>query len=70
MTTNDQPLDNSQHDAKLLVMCSCMVCGTEFLGEEPKFCCSGRECGCMGMPIEPIACSQSCYDKLMNRNGT
>ena len=51
-----------------LVTCSCMVCGKEFEGEEPKMCCSGRDCGCMGMPTEPIVCSRKCYDKLMKRN--
>lgn len=53
---------------KALVMCSCMVCGTDYMGEEPKRCCSGRECGCMGMPIEPLVCSEECYNKLMKRN--
>lgn len=48
-----------------LVQCFCMVCGKEFLGEEPKMCCSGRECGCMGMPIEPVVCSDECYKKIM-----
>lgn len=46
------------------VKLNCMVCGVEFIGEEPKMCCSGRECGCMGMPIDPIICSQECYDNL------
>ena len=59
---------SSRHDAKLLVTCCCMVCGKDFQGEEPKMCCSGRECGCMGMPIEPVVCSDECYDKLMSRN--
>ncbi len=43
-----------------------MVCGTEFLGEEPQVCCSGRECGCMGMPIDPIICSEKCYNELID----
>lgn len=51
---------------KRLVTNSCMVCGTEFEGEEPKMCCSGRDCGCMGMPVEPIVCSSECYEKLIN----
>jgi hypothetical protein len=54
---------------KRLVTCRCMVCGEEFKGEEPKMCCSGRDCGCMGMPIDPICCSEECYNKLPFRNG-
>ena len=30
-------------------------------------CCSGRECGCMGMPVDPIVCSKECYNKLTNK---
>lgn len=42
---------------------SCMVCGTKFMGPEPKMCCSGRDCGCMGLSIDPIVCSKECYEK-------
>lgn len=49
---------------------TCMVCGTSFKGEEPKYCCSGRECGCMGMPIDPIVCSEECYNRLTNKKAT
>lgn len=42
---------------------SCMVCGATFMGPKPQMCCSGRDCGCMGMPIDPIVCSKECYDK-------
>jgi len=45
----------------------CMNCNKDFLGEEPKMCCSGRECGCMGMPTEPVVCSKKCYDVITNR---
>jgi hypothetical protein len=51
-----------------LVTCYCMICGKEFLGEEPKMCCSGRDCGCMGLPIEPVVCSENCYNKLISCN--
>jgi len=44
-----------------------MNCGTEYMGEPPKMCCNGRECGCMGMPIDPVVCSSECYYELMNR---
>jgi len=58
------------HDENVVnnVTLGCMVCDKEFQGKEPQMCCSGVECGCMGMPTEPIVCSQECYDKLMNRN--
>lgn len=47
---------------------TCMSCGEEFYGEEPKMCCSGRDCGCMGQPIEPVVCSNKCYESVMNKN--
>lgn len=31
---------------------------------EPQRCCSGHECGCYGMPIDPPYC-QSCEDLLL-----
>lgn len=49
-----------------LVDLSCMVCGNQFKGEEPKMCCSGLECGCMGMPIDPVVCSDECYNRIIN----
>lgn len=30
---------------------------------DPKMCCDGFECGCMGQPTEPPVCSKECYDK-------
>lgn len=30
---------------------------------EHPTCCSGHECGCMGMPTEPPFCSKECSDK-------
>lgn len=47
----------------------CVVCGKEFEGEEPKLCCSGYMCGCMGLPIYPIICSEECYNKSPFHNG-
>lgn len=40
----------------------CEICGTEI---EVKMCCSGHECGCMGLPVDPPVCSESCYDQYM-----
>ena len=51
-----------------MVTLRCMVCGKEFEGEEPKRCCSGIDCGCMGMPIDPVTCSKKCEDKIMDPN--
>lgn len=52
-----------QWKGKEEVELSCVVCGMKFMGPEPQMCCSGRDCGCMGLPIEPIVCSKECYDK-------
>jgi hypothetical protein len=48
-----------------LVELQCMSCNKTYLGEEPKYCCNGKECGCMGMPIEPEVCSAHCYYNLL-----
>lgn len=45
---------------------NCMQCGVEFEGDEPEMCCSGHMCGCMGMPTEPIVCSEKCYDDIIS----
>jgi hypothetical protein len=50
-----------------LVELSCMVCEATFMGPEPQMCCSGRDCGCMGMPIDPIVCSEECYNNLPSK---
>lgn len=42
----------------------CDVCGTEI---EVNMCCSGHECGCMGLPTEPPVCSEKCYDTFMSQ---
>ncbi len=39
----------------------CHYCGKEMSSEDvdawnPKMCCGGHECGCMGKPIEPPCC--------------
>jgi hypothetical protein len=36
---------------------------------DPKMCCSGHECGCMGMPTEPCICSEECWKALMEGIG-
>lgn len=39
----------------------CYYCNAEMTDEdmdsyEPITCCSGRDCGCMGLPTEPPVC--------------
>jgi hypothetical protein len=51
-------------EPKKLFDLNCIVCGKEFKGEEPQMCCSGKDCGCMGIPIDPVVCSKVCYDNL------
>lgn len=47
----------------------CQYCGQMYHGEEPKGCCSGRDCGCMGLPVNgPFVCSKGCYEKLIEGN--
>lgn len=53
-----------------LIELSCMVCGKMFNGKEPVMCCSGRDCGCMGLPIDPIVCSDECYNNLPSHKPT
>ena len=38
----------------------CLICGKPVHDYEPEFCCSGRDCGCMGAPMEPCTCSVEC----------
>ncbi len=47
-------------------LCRRMGCENEI--EEPKMCCSGFECGCMGQPIDPPYCSKECMDKAFGRD--
>lgn len=37
----------------------CLICQNEI---EVQMCCSGRDCGCMGLPIDPPICSDECYE--------
>jgi len=36
---------------------NCAICGKEI---EIQMCCSGVDCNCMGLPIDPPVCSQKC----------
>jgi hypothetical protein len=36
---------------------------------QPMFCCSGYECGCMGLPTNPQVCSQRCMTACLDGIG-
>ena len=40
-----------------MMKANCEICGEEI---EVQMCCSGSECGCMGMPVDPPVCSEEC----------
>lgn len=35
----------------------CVCCGADVPDYEPEYCCSGKDCGCGGGPIEPPLCA-------------
>ena len=43
----------------------CVVCGEKVKHYNPEFCCSGQDCTCMGLPIEPPLCDKrECNEKI------
>jgi hypothetical protein len=48
---------------------NCLICKKPVPDYIPQMCCDGRECGCMGMPVNPCICSDQCYDAVMNGIG-
>lgn len=45
----------------------CFYCGEEMTQDEienykPTLCCNGRDCACMGLPIDPPCCTK-CLNK-------
>lgn len=36
----------------------CEKCGTPVVGYVAEYCCNGRECACMGWPVEPCWCEK------------
>lgn len=47
---------------------NCTICEKEI---EVQMCCSGIDCGCMGLPVDPPVCSDECYikfEELMKKN--
>lgn len=45
---------------------NCINCNKEFY-MEIKMCCDGKNCGCMGMPIDPIICDENCYKEYIKK---
>lgn len=45
----------------------CMNCGKDIEGL--PFCCSGTDCGCKGLPIDPPICSKECSLELYAKTG-
>lgn len=37
------------------------------LGYKLKGCCSGLDCGCMGLPTDPPFCSEQCGEEYRNK---
>jgi len=50
-------------------MYNCEGCNKEMKAQkdyEHEHCCSGFECGCMGLPINPIFCDK-CEESLFGK---
>jgi hypothetical protein len=45
----------------------CIWCDAIIIDYVPEMCCSGIECGCLGLPIDPPVCSIECEQKLMDQ---
>ena len=43
----------------------CICCNEEINNYEPEMCCSGIECGCLGLPINPPVCSTECEEIIL-----
>lgn len=41
----------------------CLICRSEMKDWDPKICCNGYMCGCLGKPTEPQVCSDECFEK-------
>ena len=48
---------------------NCLICGKPVPDYEPKYCCNGFECGCMGMPVDPCTCSLRCDQAVFDYIG-
>lgn len=44
---------------------NCEICGDEI---EVQMCCSGRDCGCLGLPVDPPICDKiECWTEFKER---
>ncbi|MFW9899882.1 MAG: hypothetical protein ACFFDY_01185 [Candidatus Thorarchaeota archaeon] len=43
----------------------CIICDKPVDNYIPRFCCSGRDCSCQGLPIEPPICSKECLSNFL-----
>lgn len=50
------------------IIYKCITCGEPLPDYVPLMCCSGRDCGCMGLPSEPPVCSSECLDIEFNKH--
>ena len=55
----------AKHKA-LIFMDPCIVCGMPVPDYRPEICCNGRDCGCMGQPINPCICGEKCWEVFCN----
>ena len=46
----------------------CIICeGPMPKDYDPKFCCSGMDCSCQALPIDPPTCSKKCDDVMFSK---
>lgn len=44
---------------------NCQICEAEI---EVQMCCSGRDCGCLGLPVDPPVCDNpECWAKFKEK---
>lgn len=48
----------------------CLICHKPVPDYEPEYCCSGKECGCLGLPIYPCVCSPECDKAIFDIDGS
>jgi hypothetical protein len=44
----------------------CEICGEPLPDYKPEYCCNGRDCACMGLPVDPPWCDK-CWNKIINK---
>lgn len=60
----------SKEDCGMKKIYRCEICEKPVPEYEPRYCCDGQSCGCMGLPIEPCVCSSACDKALHSGIGT